>query len=59
MSSDKTILHIRSLQLCIDTSHQSSNPLVFFPVAPSYRLLKSSFFLVQSMGGALLFERFW
>lgn len=25
----------------------------------SYRLLKSSFFLVQSMGGALLLERFW
>lgn len=24
-----------------------------------YRLLKSSFFLVQSMGGALLLERFW
>ncbi len=24
-----------------------------------YRLLKSSFFLLQSMGGALLLERFW
>lgn len=24
-----------------------------------YRLLKSSFFFVQSMGGALLLERFW
>lgn len=24
-----------------------------------YRLLKSSFFLFQSMGGALLLERFW
>lgn len=25
----------------------------------AYRLLNSSFFLVQSMGGALLLERFW
>lgn len=46
----RDILYIFKFLLCVSACWKR---------AVAYRLLNSSFFLVQSMGGALLLERFW